>query len=68
MFSPKTYLNRCINKGEGFIMEKSLNVLSKIKSSGIFANDMSSSLHEGVAYFTTVKIVSLYLSYTFCLS
>lgn len=44
-------------------MENSLNALVKIKSSGVFANDVPGSADEEAAYFITIKIVSVYLSF-----
>lgn len=63
MCSLKTQLNLCLNKGGGSIIAKGFNALIKIKSSGIFANDVSNFANEEADYFITIKIVSLSLSY-----
>lgn len=63
MCSLKTHLNLCLNKGGGSIIAKGCNALIKIKSSGIFANDVSSFANEEADYFITIKIVSLSLNY-----
>ena len=65
MFSPKTYLNLCRNKGESSITEKSVNALVKIKSSGIFANDMTSSANEEAAYLSESRLLPHQKPYLF---
>lgn len=58
MFSPKTYLNLCRNKGESSITEKSVNALVKIKSSGVFTNDMTRFANEEAAYLSESRLLS----------